>query len=178
MKFKSLFPALRDKSQEFLLNGVAASPLMPMRWRRKIYRLYGVELDDRSGPLIWLSNCIISGAQIAGRNLQVSSDTFINSGCEFYCGAPIIIGARCNIAMQVVFCTATHHLGDASRRAGAPLYLPITIGDGCWIGVRSTILPGVTIGDGCVIAAGAIVNRDCMPNGLYAGTPAKRIRDL
>ena len=50
--------------------------------------------------------------------------------------------------------------------------------DGCWICAGCTILPGVTIGEGCVIAAGSVVNKDCAPDGLYAGVPAKRIKDL
>jgi maltose O-acetyltransferase len=29
-----------------------------------------------------------------------------------------------------------------------------------------------------VIAAGAVVTEDCAPDGLYAGVPARRIRDL
>lgn len=149
-----------------------------MRWRRNIYRACGVELDDRSGPLLWLPGCFIGGDQVAGQNLRVKTNTFINSGCMFYCGAPISIGERCNLAMQVMFCTATHEIGEVSRRAGAPQFAPIVVGDGCWIGARATILPGVTIGEGCIIAAGALVHRDCAPNGLYAGVPAKRIRDL
>jgi maltose O-acetyltransferase len=40
------------------------------------------------------------------------------------------------------------------------------------------VLDGVTIGAGCVIAAGAVVTRDCEPDGLYAGVPAVRKRDL
>jgi acetyltransferase-like isoleucine patch superfamily enzyme len=40
------------------------------------------------------------------------------------------------------------------------------------------VAPGVNVGSGCIIAAGALVVRDCEPNGLYAGVPAKRIKDL
>ena len=178
MKLRSLFAAPRDKGQEFLLNSVASSALMPMRWRRGIYRACGVELDDRSGPLLWLPGCIISGRQTVEGNLRVGSGTFINAGCAFYCGAPIVIGSGCNIAMQVLFCTVTHQIGDASRRAGAPEWAPIRVGDGCWIGARATILPGVSIGQGCIIAAGAVVAHNCEANGLYAGVPAKRIRNL
>ena len=32
----------------------------------------------------------------------------------------------------------------------------------------------MTIAPGCVIAAGAVVNRDCDANGLYGGVPAWR----
>ncbi|MCR4913326.1 MAG: acyltransferase [Lactobacillus sp.] len=56
--------------------------------------------------------------------------------------------------------------------------MPVKIDDGCWIGANVTILPGVHIGKGCVIGAGAVVNKDCEPNGVYVGVPAKRIKDL
>jgi maltose O-acetyltransferase len=52
------------------------------------------------------------------------------------------------------------------------------IEDGCWIGAGATILPGVTVRAGCIVASGAIVTKDCEPNGLYAGNPARRIREL
>jgi maltose O-acetyltransferase len=38
------------------------------------------------------------------------------------------------------------------------------------------IMPGITIGEGTVIAAGAIVTKDCEPDALYAGVPARRLR--
>jgi acetyltransferase-like isoleucine patch superfamily enzyme len=38
------------------------------------------------------------------------------------------------------------------------------------------LLPGVVLGDDVVVAAGAVVNRDCVAGGLYAGVPARRVR--
>ncbi|WJH37282.1 hypothetical protein N6H14_05985 [Paenibacillus sp. CC-CFT747] len=69
-------------------------------------------------------------------------------------------------------------MGGPDKRAGAPIGLPIVIGDGVWIGTRATVLPGVRIGDGSVIAAGAVVTKDCAPHGIYAGTPARRVKEL
>ena len=46
------------------------------------------------------------------------------------------------------------------------------------IGANVTILPGVTIEDGVVIGAGSVVTKDCKSNTLYAGVPAKEIRNL
>jgi acetyltransferase-like isoleucine patch superfamily enzyme len=74
--------------------------------------------------------------------------------------------------------TSTHAIGPHHARLGDWRYLPVTIGAGCWIAARSVIMPGVTIGDGCIVAAGAVVLEDCEPDGLYAGVPARRIRDL
>ena len=68
--------------------------------------------------------------------------------------------------------------GVVARRCGDISFLPVSIGDGVWIGAGATVLAGVSIGDGCVIAAGAVVATDCEPNGLYGGIPARRIRDL
>ena len=63
-------------------------------------------------------------------------------------------------------------------RAGALFLAPLVVSSGCWIGARAVLLPGLTIGEGCVVGAGAVVTKDCLPIGLYAGIPARRIRDL
>ncbi len=77
-----------------------------------------------------------------------------------------------------MFCTTTHKMGTSERRAKEVIEKSIVIGSGTWIGARATIIPGVYVGNGCVIAAGAIVSKDCEPNGLYAGVPARRIKNL
>lgn len=54
----------------------------------------------------------------------------------------------------------------------------IIIGDDVWIGMNCIILKGVIIGNGSVIAAGSVVTRDADSNSLYAGNPAKKIKQL
>ena len=71
-----------------------------------------------------------------------------------------------------------HEFGPPGERTGALMPAPVTIGDGVWIGACVTILPGVTIGPSCMVASGAVVSGDCEPNGLYAGNPARRVREL
>lgn len=44
-------------------------------------------------------------------------------------------------------------------------------------GANSTILPGTEIGENCIIAAGAVVKGKLDSSGVYAGVPARRIRD-
>jgi acetyltransferase-like isoleucine patch superfamily enzyme len=54
----------------------------------------------------------------------------------------------------------------------------VRIGERCFIGARSIILPGVTIGDEVVVAAGSVVTKDVPSNSLVAGNPAKVLRSV
>ena len=56
--------------------------------------------------------------------------------------------------------------------------LPVVIGNDVWVGCGVRILGGVTIGDRSVIAAGAVVTRDCEPNAVYAGVPARLVKRI
>lgn len=51
----------------------------------------------------------------------------------------------------------------------------ITIGNNCFIGNGSKIMPGVTIGDNVIVGAGAIITKDVPSNCVVAGVPAKVI---
>jgi acetyltransferase-like isoleucine patch superfamily enzyme len=49
----------------------------------------------------------------------------------------------------------------------------VHIGDNCFIGAHSLILPGVTIGDNCIVAAGSLVARNLPAGSLVTGNPAR-----
>lgn len=53
----------------------------------------------------------------------------------------------------------------------------IKIHSDVWIGAGVIILSGVTIGVGSVIGAGSVVTHDVPPYEIWAGNPAKKIRD-
>ncbi|MCR4656296.1 MAG: CatB-related O-acetyltransferase [Lachnospiraceae bacterium] len=55
--------------------------------------------------------------------------------------------------------------------------IQIVIGNDVWIGRGVMILEGVTIGDGAVIGAGTVVTKNIDPYGIYAGVPARKLRD-
>ena len=57
------------------------------------------------------------------------------------------------------------------------LYLHTRVGENCFIGGRSLILPGVEIGDNCVIGAGSVVTKSVPPRCVVAGNPAKILRE-
>jgi acetyltransferase-like isoleucine patch superfamily enzyme len=50
------------------------------------------------------------------------------------------------------------------------------IGDRCFIGINSIILPGIHLGNEVVVAAGSVVTKDIPGNCMVAGNPAKIIK--
>ncbi len=66
-----------------------------------------------------------------------------------------------------------------SYERGKLVLQPVTIGRYVDIGLNTIILPGVTIGDHAIVAAGAVVpkNTQIPPYTIWAGVPAKQIRD-
>ena len=50
------------------------------------------------------------------------------------------------------------------------------IGERCFIGANSIIMPGIKIGDSVIVGSGAIVTKDIPSNCIVAGNPAKIIR--
>lgn len=55
---------------------------------------------------------------------------------------------------------------------------PVVIGNDVFIGVKCIILKGVTIGDGAIIGAGSVVTKSIPANQIWAGNPAKYIREI
>ena len=52
----------------------------------------------------------------------------------------------------------------------------VKIGDGCWIGEKVIILPGVSIGEKCIIGAGSVVTKSVPNYSIVVGNPAKIIK--
>jgi acetyltransferase-like isoleucine patch superfamily enzyme len=57
------------------------------------------------------------------------------------------------------------------------LYKKTSIGQQCFIGARSIILPGVSIGDHVIVGSGSVVTKDVKSNCIVAGNPAKIIKE-
>lgn len=126
---------------------------------------------------------ICSSAMIMGNGtLIIGDDVWIGERCFIKSTAPasIIIGSCCDIAPQVTLMTGTHEIDTKGDHvAGRGLGKTITIGDGCWLCIGSTILPGVNLPPRTLVAASAVVTGPVAEERLLvAGVPAKEIRKL
>lgn len=88
----------------------------------------------------------------------------------------ISIGDRTRISSDVSF--ITHDGGrwvlDHIFPSDAPFYKigPIRIGNNCFVGMRTIILPNVSISDNCVIGGGSVVTKNIPAGQVWAGVPA------
>jgi len=122
-----------------------------------------------------------------GKHLTIGENTFINSNAVFLDCNRIDIGKNVLIGPNVQIYTATHPISASDRIIPKPesnqapyktKALPVRIGDNCWIGGNSVILPGITIGNNVTVAAGSLVTKDIPDNKLAMGSPARLVRDL
>ncbi|MFT9597387.1 acyltransferase [Mesobacillus sp.] len=166
---KRLKASLSLITWNLLVNLVGKSILVTNKQRYSLYRIAGMRTA---------SSNIRSGCTFRGKSIFIERGVFLNHNVFIDAWESVTIKENTSIAFDVLICTSSHRIGTLQKRAGESKRKPIIIGKGCWIGARAIILPGVNIGDGCVIAAGAVVIEDCKPNTLYAGVPAKEIKQL
>src|SRR5437016_3306088 len=127
--------------------------------------LYGCRIGAGSfvGPFVEIQR----GATIGAR-CRIQSHTFV---CDL-----VTIGDDCFIGHGVMF------VNDAFRTGGPAggdrsKWGATRIGSWVSIGSNATIL-SVSIADGVVVGAGAVVTRDLLVKGTYAGNPARLLRRL
>ena len=113
-----------------------------------------------------------------GFNIAIGERTFINYDCVFLDCNRITIGDEVQLAPGVHIYTATHPLDPQQRRAGLEQALPVSIGDGVWIGGGAIVCPGVTIGENTGGGAGSVVTRDLPRDVLAVGNPCRVVRSL
>ena len=99
----------------------------------------------------------------------------INFGSEPYL---IKIGKKVTISNDVQFIThdgSTYIFRDQEKYKNIVKYGFIEIGNNCFIGARSIIMPGCKIGNNCIVAAGSVVTKSVPNNTIVGGNPAKKI---
>ena len=112
----------------------------------------------------------------AKRNYENTLVFFIQQCCTFFGRGGITIGNDVFIGPKVNLITINHDPNPENR--SATYGRPIVIEDKAWIGINSTILPGVRIGYGAIVGAGSVVTKDVPPMTVVAGNPARFIKGI
>ncbi|MDG0811834.1 acyltransferase [Cohnella rhizosphaerae] len=127
---------------------------------------------------------------LTGRNMNHIINCFrkngvnIGEGCNIYSdlltSEPYLITIKNNVTISNDVQFITH---DSSVCKVIPdlsdFFGEISIGDNCFIGARSILLPGVTLANNIIVGAGSVVTKSFYEEGiLIAGNPAKKISDV
>jgi acetyltransferase-like isoleucine patch superfamily enzyme len=131
----------------------------------KPVNLYGCTIADDCfiGPFTEIQSQVQIGART-----RIQSHAFI---CE-----QVSIGADCFISHGAKFVNDLFSIGGPAR-GNKDYWKSTSIGNKVSIGTNATILP-VSICDHVVIGAGAVVTKDIHEPGIYAGNPARKLRNL
>jgi len=131
----------------------------------KPVNLYGCSIgsDAFVGPFVEIQRGVI-----IGNGTKIQSHSFI---CEL-----VNIGKDCFIGHGVMFINDLFSNGGPAR-GKKNLWQPTNIGNNVSIGSNATILP-VSIYDNVIIGAGSVVTKDIKESGVYAGNPARFIRNI
>jgi len=127
--------------------------------------LYGCTIGNNSfiGPFVEIQKGVVIGC-----DCKIQSHSFI---CEL-----VAIGDDCVIAHGVMFINDKFSTGKPAM-GKRELWRETKVDHHVCIGSNATILP-VTICSGVVVGAGSVVTNDIEEPGIYAGNPARKIRDL
>jgi acetyltransferase-like isoleucine patch superfamily enzyme len=120
------------------------------------------------------SNCFIGPFVEIQSNVKIGERTKVQSH-SFICSL-VTIGKDCFVGHGVMFVNDLFKAGGPSG-GDERKWKPTLIGDHVSVGSNATILP-VSICDKVVIGAGSVVTKDITRSGIYAGNPAKWLRDV
>lgn len=125
-------------------------------------------------PNCWKYGDNLNGFRNAGIDI---GDSLVATGAKIdnFRGSKVIIGDDC------VLTEDSHILAhDASSKVEGEGICKgtTTLGNNVFLGYRAIVLMGVTIGDNVIIGAGSIVTKDVPSNEVWAGNPARKIRDI
>lgn len=135
-----------------------------MNLRQIIYRIFGrksyteKELSDR------MISRIRSGGGKVGENVDI-----LSSSIDM--GEPYLISIGNNVTITGV--KILTHDASTYKSLGASKTGQVVIGNDCFIGFGTIILPNTKIGNKVVVGAGSVVAKDIPDNVVVAGNPCK-----
>jgi galactoside O-acetyltransferase len=96
----------------------------------------------------------------------------------------LTLGDFCNISSRVaIYTSSDDYSGVAMTNPTVPVeytcvtHADVFMGKHVIVGCGSVILPGVTLEDGVAVGALSLINRNCEAFGIYAGNPARRVKE-
>lgn len=111
---------------------------------------------------------------LLSKGMKVGKNTNIYSWSGIDAGKPWLIEIGDDVTISSNVTILTHDASPCKVGCGTKLGR-VRIGNNVFIGTRSIVLCNVSLGDNVIVGAGSIVTRDLPSDGVYAGSPVRRI---
>lgn len=136
-------------------------------WRRMLLRLFGADIHPTArvypGAKVWYPP-----------NLKMGRYATLGRSSDCYCMALITLEDFALVSQGAHLCAGTHDIDDANFQLKA---FPITVGARAWVAAEAFVGPGVLVGEGAVLGARSVTVKNLDPWGVYAGNPARKLRE-
>jgi acetyltransferase-like isoleucine patch superfamily enzyme len=113
-------------------------------------------------------------------SIRIGADAVLSPYCVVFGAGGVEIGDRfdCGPGCMIFSSRTVYGHTSAERPDKTHVFAPVVIGDDVTLYAGCVIGPGVTVGAGAAVAAGSVVLEDVPPRTLYAGSPARKVKDL
>jgi len=114
--------------------------------------------------------------------LILKDHSVIGSGVNIRAAGGVIeLGEYSGIGEHSVVVAANHSTDKDHLHIRSPWdenRTDVIIGRNVWIGANSCLLAGSRVGDNSIVGAGSVVTGEIPANEIWAGVPARKIKDL
>ncbi len=143
------------------------SPRPMHAWRAMLLRLFGATLGAQC-------HFYAKGKVWAPWNLICEDRVSLADDAEIYNPSPIFFGSHAIVSQGAYICGASHTYNDPKF----PLVsYPMRFEAYSWICARAIVAPGINAGEGAILGLGSIATRHMEPYGIYAGSPARKVKE-
>ncbi len=142
-----------------------------------------LNIAGKNCKIIIESNCTLKKLELwledDGSEIVIGNTTSIEGGhIAATEGESIKIGSDCMFSHRIEIRNGdSHSIFSKDSDARINRAKPVSIGRHVWLGADAKVLKGSVVNDGAIIATGAIVTGVVEPDSIYAGNPAKKIKD-
>ncbi|HEM3688430.1 TPA: acyltransferase [Streptococcus suis] len=175
------------KNKLILLYMFFAHPILfwkySIRPESKYFLANGMNQSIKNGPLLFGKKVRFGNYTrvnfYGNGKLSFGDGCYIGQRNSFLVGDNITIENGVLMASDICIISENHAMDPLSEigYGGQPLIIaPVTIKEGCWIGEKVVILPGITIGKKSIIGAGSIVTRSVPDYCVAVGNPARVVK--
>lgn len=124
-------------------------------------------------------NVQIGDFNIIGRNVSIENFIKIGNKNKFETNSYITAYSEVEDYCFIAPCVSTSNDNYAGRdKERFNHFKGLTMKTGARIGVAATVLPGKTLESDCLVAAGSLVTKDVQQQEVWAGNPAKFLRNV